>query len=310
MISPATLGCSDDRGNASGTGGMGGGEITTGGNGGAAGNAGSAGTAGNAGTSGTAGAAGSAGTAGNTGGTGGSAEASWPNSDNTGPSGTLTPSGSLTINTDGTTIDALDISGCITVNADNVTISNTRVRGGCFHVITNNGNNLVLQDVEVDGLNEADDCLAFDNYSAYRVDLHNCADGAKIGNNTHIEDSYIHDLSMIDGCHCDGVQTTGGTNTALIHNAIIVDRDATSAVQMGDEFGSLGTLTFDNNYLDGGGYTFYGGWNQDTETHPSNLTVTNNAFGTDFNWGTHVYVHSSAIWSGNYDLASGDEIVR
>ena len=54
-----------------------------------------------------------------------------PGAGNTGVSGTysgLTPSGNLTVTTNGATISGLDIAGSLTIAADNVTVQNCRIR--------------------------------------------------------------------------------------------------------------------------------------------------------------------------------------
>jgi len=231
----------------------------------------------------------------------------WPDATNTGvPKGTvLTNSGSINITKDGTVIDGLNVTGCIYVGASNVTIRRTKITANCFNAIEIRDwtglKNLLIEDVEVDGQKTTDNCIVNGAYTARRVNLHGCADGAKLSDNTLIEDSYIHDLMNDNGCHCDGVQTMGGTNITLRHNNIDVIGSG-SAVMLGDEFGKLGVFVFDRNRFAGGNFSFYGGWNQQTKTTPSSLTITNNTFAGSTTYGTHVYVApATTVWSGNVD---------
>lgn len=238
----------------------------------------------------------------------------WPDATNTGvPKGTaLTNSGSLTITKDGTVIDGLNVAGCIYVDASNVTIRRSKVTADCFNGIEirdwEGRKNLLIEDVEVDGLNKTDNCISAGAYTARRVNLHGCADGAKIGDNTTIEDSFIHNLMNDNECHCDGVQTMGGNNIVLRHNNFDVVGSG-AAIMLGDEFGKLGVIVIDRNRFAGGNFSLYGGWNQQTQTTPSSLTVTNNMFAGPFTYGSHVYVAPATVWSGNVD-GSGKAVAR
>lgn len=76
---------------------------------------------------------------------------------NTGPTGALTPSGSVTASTAGQIIQNLDITGGVTVSADDVTIRNCRIRAvqnsNTFYTVTRSGTptGLVIEDCDIDG---------------------------------------------------------------------------------------------------------------------------------------------------------------
>ena len=53
----------------------------------------------------------------------------YPDATNTGPTGSLTPSGSINVTTDGKVLENLDITGQVRISADNVTIKNSRITG-------------------------------------------------------------------------------------------------------------------------------------------------------------------------------------
>lgn len=201
----------------------------------------------------------------------------FPNASNTGvPSGVaLTPSGPLTVTTNGAVIDALDVTGCIDVRASNVTIKNTRVRyaGGCSGEVVHvsSGTNLTVADSELDGQRRSDcgESIGYSNYTVIRTNMHHCTDGPRIGGNATIviRDSYIHDLSDLPGDHGDGIQCYQGTGPVTIqHNTI---QGAMNAAFMTADYCS-GTLAFDNNLLFGGGFTF--------RLYDNTATVTNNVW--------------------------------
>ena len=241
---------------------------------------------------------------------------SYPTAANTGwqhTGVTLRDSGPITVTQNGAVIDSLNVTGCIVVQADNVTIKRSKINATCNRGIEvqdwQGYTGLLIEDVEISGNSSTDDCIAFSGYTARRVNLHNCFDGAKIGDSTVIENSYIHDLVNANGCHCDGVQSTGGYDTILRGNNIDVP-GAGAAIMLGDEFDQLGNITIDGNRINGGNYGLYGGWNSATGSGPASMRVTNNGFGSNFTYGTHVYVGPSAVWSGNVKLATGQIVNR
>ena len=214
-----------------------------------------------------------------------------PDAGNTGvPAGTsLSPSGTITVTTPGAVISNKLVTGCILVRASNVTIKNTKIMGGCSNGIdiepwSTPATNLTIQDTEIDGQG-ADNCIAFYNFTAIRVDLHNCVDGAKVGDNTTIQDSWIHDLATPPGAHSDALQTTGGNGTTVTHSVL------GGPMMMGDEFGPLANVTIQGSWLDGG---LWGGWNQSTGTRPSNMRVLSNTINTPI-----VYVSPDTTWTNN-----------
>lgn len=228
-----------------------------------------------------------------------------PNASNTGwqhTGVTLTNAGTMTVTQNGAVIDSVNVDGCIYVQANNVTIKRSKINSTCFSAIDirdwQGVSGLVIEDVEVNGGSNTDNCIAFGSYTARRVNLYNCYDGAKFGDNTTIEDSYIHDLLNKNGCHCDGVQTTGGRNINMRRNNIDVAGSG-AAVMFGDEDGVLENIVFAENWVNGGNFGFYGGHNQSTNYQPKNMSVTNNKFGRDFNYGPAVYVAPTTTWSGN-----------
>lgn len=185
----------------------------------------------------------------------------WPDASNTGvPAGTvLTPSGSITVTTDGAIVEKLDVTGSITVHANNVTIRKVRITSDDYYPIRyfDNGGytGLLVEDSEIVGLSGlVTNAIGFQNYTARRLNIHGMADGLKADANVLIEDSWIHDLSNGNGEHNDGVQSSGGANVTIRHNSISGASNA--AVMAGPDFGdAVVNLRIENNLLAGGGYT-------------------------------------------------------
>lgn len=191
-----------------------------------------------------------------------------PGPGNTGvPAGTtLTPSGPLYVTTPGVVIDGLDIDGCVTVLAKNVVIRRTRIRCASYYPVRiMDYGKLLIEDTEIQGLSgDTTSAVAFDNYTARRLNVHGSADGMKVGINNVIEDSWIHDLWLAPGDHADGIQSTGARNVVIRNNFIdIVERgkghggSPNSALQAGIENANNSNWVIEGNWFLGGGWVVH-----------------------------------------------------
>jgi hypothetical protein len=228
-----------------------------------------------------------------------------PGPDNTGvPAGTvLTPSGSITVMNDGEIVEGLEIAGTITVLADNVTIRKVRITTDDFYPIRyfDNGNTgLLVEDSEIVGTSgDVTSAIAFENYTARRLNINGMSDALKADANDLVEDCWIHDLSNGDGEHNDGIQSTGGKGVTIRHNTISGASNA--CVQTGDESGNATLdLTIECNWLSGGGYTL--NIRGSGATLPRNTRVVNNRFGRDHGFGPWTFDDPAPTVTGNvYD---------
>jgi hypothetical protein len=211
----------------------------------------------------------------------------WPDATNTGvPPGTALTvvNGDLSITTAGTIVENKDVRGCIHVNAADVIIRKSKVSCSDLYVINNDGTNLLVEDVAVDCQGTHHTGLAWQNYTARRVNVSGCENLIWAEHNVIIEDSYLHDPIDYDPAtdpHTDGIQLpTGATNITIRHNRIYGNyvggsNFGNSAITIG---GSTSGITVDNNILAGGGYTMY--CNQ--FGRGTNSAYTNNRFSTVF----------------------------
>lgn len=224
-----------------------------------------------------------------------------PGPTNTGvPPGTqLTPSGSITVDTDGAVVKDLDVSGSITVLADDVTIRRVRIRSDDYYPIRyfDEGNTgLVVEDSEIVGLSgDVTSAIAFANYTARRLNIHGSADGLKADENVLIEGCYIHDLSNGDGEHNDAVQSTGGANVTIRNSYL--GGASNAAVQTGDEGAATENLTIDCNWLGGGGYTL--NIRGTPPTQPVGTRITDNRFMRDAAYGPITLDDLAPVVTGN-----------
>jgi hypothetical protein len=205
------------------------------------------------------------------------------------PAGTaLTPSDSLQITTPNQVIDGLDVNGSISVEAPGVVIKNSRIHGdGPYGVYVRSGS-VTITDTEIFGFENG---IAGDGWTATRVNLHSLTgDGAKLGSDVTLQDSWIHDLTPAAGAHADGGQMQEGVNNLVVRHNVIdlanVDT-ANSALFLAPDFGpnSDGPVTIDGNWLDGGNFTLYCVDGNNGQYVVRNITITSNRFGRGAQYG-------------------------
>lgn len=210
-----------------------------------------------------------------------------PNATNTGvPSGvSLTSSGSITVTTNGAVIDARHITGSITVKANNVTIKRSKISSSSYYPIRlySGYSGLLVEDVEIAG-NGCSAGIVFGGYTARRVHVYGCADGLKAGNNTTIENSYIHDLYKTSTSHNDGIQSPGGSNIVIRNNNIAHRKQQTSAILLQTDNAPIDNVLIEGNWLDGGNFVVYSR-NHKGGGDPTNVRIINNRFGRNYVYG-------------------------
>jgi hypothetical protein len=219
----------------------------------------------------------------------------FPGAENTGvPDGvTLKESDGLRISANGAVISDLDIEGCVVVDADDVTIRNTRIRcsdpaSANAVQVADGATGLVIEDSEIDGLGGAQIGVGWNNYTLRRVEIHGTADGVRLGSNSVIEDSWIHDLKRQGELHGDAVQSTSGGDILVRHNtldSVTTDNHDlnNSAIMLGTETGAqlLAEARFEGNYLNGGNYTV----NIRGDANIRDVVFIDNVFGPDHRFG-------------------------
>jgi hypothetical protein len=244
----------------------------------------------------------------------------FPDATTTGvPAGvTLTPSGSLVIDTSDAVIEGLDIKGSVIINAPNVTLKNCKVTSTDKNVVLVKPGitGAVIENCEIDNRSAGGQCIAGQG-TFLRNNIHDCADGIDVrGDNTLIQGNFIHSMGGTADSHLDGIQADGGfSNLTINHNTVINEQNQTSAVMLDNYWGPIDTVAITNNLLVGGGYTVY--INEVAKGQAgggpvTNVTVTNNRIGRGF-WGT-LDVRSELghvpIVSGNVDTTTGRLLPR
>lgn len=215
---------------------------------------------------------------------------SFPGPDNTGvPAGTkLKASGSLKLAEDGAVVSGLDITGCVTVTARNVVIRKSRITcDSNYSIRTDGADNLLVEDVEIDGMGRNSAAVCCGEYTLRRVDISNVIDGPRLGSNVVVEDSWIHHLKRQPGSHNDTLQTTGASNIVVRGNSLEaynpVTRDPFNACLMiGSTTGPVvENLLFEGNYCNGGNYSI----GVRTDLNAVNIRLRANVFGRNYRYG-------------------------
>ena len=115
----------------------------------------------------------------------------------------------------------------------------------------------------------------------YRSRISETLDGVRMAESGyHIVESLIDGIVTRKGDHNDGVQTSATVSDIRIERSRIMNKNPqTSCLLLRGN-----RVVIRDNYLAGGGWTFYGGFNGNGHGEPSskNMSVTGNVFGTDY----------------------------
>ncbi len=204
----------------------------------------------------------------------------------------MTPyTGPVNITRDGTVINGVALNGCLYIPANNVTIENSKITTGsnCFTALNVPGLGLTVKDTEIDGGNRESGGSGQETYGIFanigtvtRVNLHGMTEPLNGCHNATVTDSYVHDLFVSSTSHnedlyCGG--TSGGFLTVR-HNYLANQNNQTGTITLFGDFAPVTNVTIDDNLLNGGGWTLYGGHDSGKKygTHDASIHITNNRF--------------------------------
>ncbi len=219
------------------------------------------------------------------------------------PGSTLIPyHGSLTITHDNMTLYNMDVTGTVNVRANNVTIENSKIHDSTPGIGVYSGD-ATIRNSEFYNIDET--AVGYTNWKGYNLNIHDMlGDGVKLGDNTDLEDSYIHNFTPGTGSHSDGGQMQNGSSNIIVRHNNINGLGGNSALFFAPDLGPDGTgpITIDKNLLDGGGFTLAIVDGNNGQYHQAGYTVTNNHFLRDFAYGPlHINepLANFDSWSGN-----------
>jgi uncharacterized protein DUF4082 len=232
------------------------------------------------------------------------AESTAPGPTTTGvPVGTkLTTSGALRVTNANTVLSGLDITGTISIEAPGVVIKNSKIHGsGNGNGIQVRSGGVAIQDSEIYGFENG---IGGDDWKASRVNIHsNTGDGIKLGSDTELADSWIHDLTPGSGAHADGIQVQSGIVNAVVRNNVIdlsTTKSPNAALFLAPDLGpsSAGPVSVEGNFFDGGNYTVQVVDGNNGEYFIKEIEFRDNTWGRTNNYGP-VRTNVPVTWINN-----------
>ena len=213
----------------------------------------------------------------------------FPKASNTGLAGVgltvndlTTYTGSLTITTNGTTIEQKDITGCLHIQANNVTVKKCRLRqGGWYGIQANHGyTGTIIEDCLIEGPDQPGIAVLASDTTIRRCDVSGYEDCIVFYTNVNIIDNYCHGLVETSTSHNDCIQLPVGGNCDIIGNTLqALYQTQTSAMLIQSNFGPVDDVWIEGNFLSGGAYTVY----SDDQFYgaPTNITFKDNVWEKD-----------------------------
>lgn len=189
----------------------------------------------------------------------------YPDRTNTGSTGALTASGSLTASTDGQVIEGREVTGSITVKADDVTIRNSHIvasatGGGSCAICAESHTGLRVIDSTISGSGAGAQTAeaAVRDYGSATIegsDLSLCNECIQGGSIT-VRDSYIVVSSIYAGAHAEDIYICSD-EVDVGHSTLLNEQNQTATV-FGDTICGAGNdFVVTDSLLAGGGYVLY-----------------------------------------------------
>jgi hypothetical protein len=248
------------------------------------------------------------------------ASVAFPDASNTGvPVGTTLTSytGSLTITTAGTVIDAKRITGDVIIRAAGVRISRSSITG---RIVSNTSGASVSIDNSVinGGSQETFPTVSYARITLRKVEVLGGQHSVQCSDTCTIEDSWLHGqyLPASSNGHVNAFISNGGGNFVLRHNTLHCTAAPTAAggctaqASLFGDFGPIHDVALDGNLFKSShaGYCLQAGYNPSKPygSNPTNVKVTNNVWerGSGGKCGLYgpvtAYLNSNGnAWSGN-----------
>ncbi len=134
------------------------------------------------------------------------------------------------------------------------------------------------------------------------------------GDDTVIQDNYIHDMAGPPTAHFDSIQADGNfQNLTIEHNTLINEHGQTSTIMLDNYWGPIDNVKINNNLLMGGGYTVY--LAEVAKGQPgggpmTNVSFTNNILVKGYYgyWDIRTELGNKPIVSGNVNKLTGAKL--
>lgn len=216
-----------------------------------------------------------------------------------------------TITRDGAVYENFITTSTVYIQADNVTLRNFRIHDTGSYGISAAGKGAVIEDGEIYNVGAG---VQGSGWTGRRLHIHDVeTDAMKAGGNVLVEHSFIEKCGIRSDAHADGNQTIGGSNITFRYNNIWMPSPGTpnypgSPYKSNANFmnsGNNSNIVIESNWLNGGTYTIYCG-----KDGSRGVSVRNNRFGQDYQYGIASPIELCDEWSGNVWEDTGDPISR
>lgn len=229
-----------------------------------------------------------------------------PDATNTGPTNksVLKKMSGTTITTNGYVIQDAAITGTIVIKATGVVIKNfTLDADGSNYGVQVVSGDVTIQDGEI--TNAMGAAVIGNNWVSQRLNVHDMgSDAFNGGGHNSLLSCYIHHIGSSAGAHADGIQLNNGDNIIIQGNNFdtpwwdqvgsTIYRCNSCCFLNGYVYNYLDGTVIDGNWMNGGNYSVYA-------LGQTNTKITNNVFGTDYQYGR--LNGSVSVWSGNTDTS-------
>lgn len=180
--------------------------------------------------------------------------------------------------------------------------------------IYNRSSGLRLSSGYIDGQNNTENGIQFNEYSATGIEITRTKDGMKAHGNVLVDRCWIHDLTVTPTSHNDGIQISGGTNIVIRDSRFEAtegqpEQKGTAAVFVKPENdGTVGTVTIEGCYFNRWGNFFIQTSKSNTsKTAIDHLIVRNNVFGKTVTYVDWAVTHrldgiKKITWENNVDI--------
>ncbi len=224
----------------------------------------------------------------------------------------------VVVTVDGTLIDAQDIHGFLTIKASGVRVTRSIVRGRATTATTaiiriDSGTDITITDTEVAAATPSVDLdgVWASGVTLTRVHVHGGVDGMKLGDDTRVACSYIHDLASFasdpnqggGATHNDAIQILSGSRIAIVGNQLVAARSQNAAIQITQDFGAVQDVRIEQNWADGGGCTFNLSHNGGTSLA---IVTRGNRFGRDSSFGCPILKSTKTTLDSAGDVYDDD----
>lgn len=226
--------------------------------------------------------------------------------------------GDMVITKDRFVLRDVELRGCLSVRADDVVVERVRIRcdgsgSSPFPLrMSDEHERLRVVDSEIDGMGKARVAVYGSDYDLLRVDVHDAADGLRMGSRTSLRESWVHDLARSTGTHNDVIQTLGGNGILVEGNSLVAYRRSTDdpmngVIQTGRLHEPLRDMTVRDNYMNGGSFTVRGGGKRDAGLI-SDYVFRGNVVGFGCGFGPLSDVELGRMWDSSNRWVDGEPI--